>query len=124
MSEQDAMIVVNDLHKTLGTQEVLAGVELTIPRGETCVIMGRSGCGKSVLLKHLIGLLKPDSGTASVVGLDVVRDATKLREEIGLAGQYAAVDENLTGHENLWLFARRKMNPFHRHNNFGCDLLS
>jgi ABC-2 type transport system ATP-binding protein len=69
-------------------------------------LLGPNGAGKTTVVRVLATLLKPDAGTASVTGLDVVRDAAKLRERIGLAGQYAAVDENLTGLENLTMVGR------------------
>ena len=62
------MIEIKDLHKTFGTKKVLQGVNLTIEQGETIVIIGRSGCGKSVLIKHIVGLLSPDSGYVKVEG--------------------------------------------------------
>ena len=75
-------------------------------RGTVLGLLGPNGAGKTTIVRVLTTLLKPDSGTATVLGLDVVRDAAALRQEIGLAGQYAAVDENLTGLENLTMFGR------------------
>ena len=81
------MIQVRDLHKTLGTEKVLRGVDLRIETGETCVIMGRSGCGKSVLLKHFIGLLRPTSGEVRVEGHDIARlPEKKLRDVRSASG--------------------------------------
>jgi ABC-2 type transport system ATP-binding protein len=77
-----------------------------LPRGMVLGLLGPNGAGKTTLVRVLTTLLEPDSGTARVVGLDVVRDAAKLRKQIGLAGQYAAVDENLTGLENLTMVGR------------------
>ena len=65
------MITVRNLHKTLGTQQVLRGIDLEVRAGETCVVLGRSGCGKSVLLKHFIGLLQPTSGQVFIDGEDI-----------------------------------------------------
>ena len=62
------MIEIKDLHKSFGSKKVLQGVNLTINKGETIVIIGRSGCGKSVLIKHIVGLLEPDSGHVKVEG--------------------------------------------------------
>ncbi len=67
------MIQTRGLHKTLGPQEVLRGVDLEVAHGETCVVLGRSGCGKSVLLKHLIGLFRPSSGRVSIDGEEITR---------------------------------------------------
>jgi ABC-2 type transport system ATP-binding protein len=69
-------------------------------------LLGPNGAGKTTTVRILATLLRPDGGTATVLGHDVVRDAQQLRREIGLSGQYAAVDENLTGRENLWMFGR------------------
>src|SRR6185436_16838868 len=69
-------------------------------------LLGPNGAGKTTLVRILATLLKPDAGAATVLGLDVCRDAAALRERIGLAGQYAAVDENLTGMENLTMVGR------------------
>lgn len=105
MSDSEAMIVVNDLHKTLGTQEVLTGVNLEIPRGETCVIMGRSGCGKSVLLKNLIGLLKPTSGHVLIDGQDIAllpeRKLLEVRRKVGMLFQSAALFDSMSVEQNI-----------------------
>ena len=102
----DAAISVRGVTKSFGDVRALIDVDLDAPRGMVLGLLGPNGAGKTTLVRVLTTLLKPDSGTASVVGLDVVRDAAKLREEIGLAGQYAAVDENLTGLENLTMVGR------------------
>jgi len=68
--ESSTVIAVRGLHKTLGTQEVLRGIDLDVTRGQTCVVLGRSGCGKSVLLRHLIGLLKPTRGKVLIDGFE------------------------------------------------------
>jgi ABC-2 type transport system ATP-binding protein len=102
----DAAISVSRVSKSFGDVRALADVDLEAARGTVLGLLGPNGAGKTTLVRVLTTLLKPDSGTASVVGLDVVRDAAKLREEIGLAGQYAAVDENLTGLENLTMVGR------------------
>jgi ABC-2 type transport system ATP-binding protein len=77
-----------------------------VRRGTVLGLLGPNGAGKTTLVRVLTTLLTPDAGTATVDGLDVVRDATDLRHRIGLAGQYAAVDENLTGLENLTMVGR------------------
>jgi ABC-2 type transport system ATP-binding protein len=102
----DAAISVSGLSKSFGEVRALVDVDLEVPRGMVLGLLGPNGAGKTTLVRILTTLLEPDSGTARVVGLDVVRDAAKLREEIGLAGQYAAVDENLTGLENLTMVGR------------------
>jgi ABC-2 type transport system ATP-binding protein len=84
----------------------LAGVDLEVAHGTVLGLLGPNGAGKTTIIRILTTLLKPDAGTARVAGLDVVNDAARLRERIGLAGQYAAVDENLTGLENLTMVGR------------------
>jgi ABC-2 type transport system ATP-binding protein len=99
-------IEVHGLVKTYGEVRALDGVDLTASEGRVLGLLGPNGAGKTTLVRVLATLLKPDSGTATVLGLDVQRDAARLRERIGLAGQYAAVDENLTGAENLTMVGR------------------
>ena len=84
----------------------LDNLDLTVPEGTVLGLLGPNGAGKTTAVRIFTTLLKPDSGHATVAGLDVVRQAQELRRVIGLSGQYAAVDENLTGRENLWLFGR------------------
>ncbi len=84
----------------------LDGVDLAVAEGTVLGLLGPNGAGKTTTVRILATLLKPDAGRATVAGLDVVRDAQQLRTLIGLSGQYAAVDENLTGRENLWMFGR------------------
>jgi ABC-2 type transport system ATP-binding protein len=84
----------------------LDGVDLVVGEGSVLGLLGPNGAGKTTAVRILATLLKPDAGRATVAGLDVVRDAMELRSIIGLSGQYAAVDDNLTGRENLVLFAR------------------
>jgi ABC-2 type transport system ATP-binding protein len=102
----DAAISVSGLFKSYGDIQALAGVDLEVARGRVLGLLGPNGAGKTTLVRVLATLLKPDAGTARVIGLDVVRDAAELRQQIGLAGQYAAVDENLTGLENLTMVGR------------------
>jgi ABC-2 type transport system ATP-binding protein len=82
------------------------GLDLTIAEGTVLGLLGPNGAGKTTTVRILATLLRPDSGHATVAGFDVVRQAQEARRMIGLSGQYAAVDENLTGRENLWLFGR------------------
>ncbi len=84
----------------------LDGLDLTVAEGTVVGLLGPNGAGKTTTVRILATLLRPDSGHAAVAGLDVVRQAQQIRRLIGLSGQYAAVDENLTGRENLWLFGR------------------
>jgi ABC-2 type transport system ATP-binding protein len=84
----------------------LDGLDLTVAEGTVLGLLGPNGAGKTTTVRILATLLRPDAGHATVAGFDVVRQAQQLRGVIGLSGQYAAVDENLTGRENLWLFGR------------------
>jgi ABC-2 type transport system ATP-binding protein len=97
----DDAIVVEGLQKSYGSVRALCGVDFTARTGSVLGLLGPNGAGKTTAVRILTTLLQPDVGSARVVGLDVVRDAAALRAKIGLAGQYAAVDENLTGFENL-----------------------
>ncbi len=99
-------ITVQGLYKSYGSVRALAGVDLEVVRGTVLGLLGPNGAGKTTLVRVLTTLLAPDAGTAQVLGCDVVRDAARLRERIGLAGQYAAIDENLTGLENLTMVGR------------------
>jgi ABC-2 type transport system ATP-binding protein len=99
-------IEVRGLVKRFGEVCALDGVDLTARQGQVLGLLGPNGAGKTTLVRVLATLLKPDAGTARVLGLDVQREASALRERIGLAGQYAAVDENLTGLENLTMVGR------------------
>jgi ABC-2 type transport system ATP-binding protein len=84
----------------------LDGIDLEVAEGTVLGLLGPNGAGKTTTVRILATLLKPDAGRATVAGFDVVRQADQLRRVIGLSGQYAAVDENLTGRENLWMFGR------------------
>jgi ABC-2 type transport system ATP-binding protein len=106
IDESERAISVRGLVKSYGSVRALAGVDFDVARGTVLGLLGPNGAGKTTVVRVLTTLLKPDAGTATVAGLDVVRDAAKLREQIGLAGQYAAVDENLTGLENLTMVGR------------------
>ena len=99
-------ISVTGVEKSYGEVKALAGVSLEVASGTVLGLLGPNGAGKTTLVRVLTTLLEPDAGEARVVGFDVVRDAVRLRERIGLAGQYAAVDENLTGLENLTMVGR------------------
>jgi ABC-2 type transport system ATP-binding protein len=99
-------IEAHDLRKSYGEVKALCGVDLRAPAGTVLGLLGPNGAGKTTAVRILTTLLAPDGGTAQVAGFDVVRDAPRLRAHIGLAGQYAAVDENLTGKENLEMVGR------------------
>jgi phospholipid/cholesterol/gamma-HCH transport system ATP-binding protein len=99
------MIYVTDLHKKLGEQQVLSGITLQITRGQTHVILGRSGCGKSVLLKHLVGLLQPDSGKIVIDGEDIAglpeRQLGRIRKKVGILFQSGALFDSMSAAENI-----------------------
>lgn len=101
-----AIIEVTDLHKSFGATRALDGVDLSVSEGTVLGLLGPNGAGKTTTVRVLATLLRADSGSATVAGYDVVRQADKVRSVIGLTGQYAAVDEKLTGHENLWMVGR------------------
>ncbi len=99
-------ISARGISKSFGDLRALRDVDLDVTHGTVLGLLGPNGAGKTTLVRILTTLLLPDAGTASVAGLDVVADQNRLRERIGLAGQYAAVDENLTGIENLTMVGR------------------
>ena len=100
------MIEVEGLVKRFGATRALDGIELNVPAGTVCGLLGPNGAGKTTAVRILATLLRPDAGSARIGGFDVVRDARRVRKLIGLTGQFAAVDETLTGTENLVLIAR------------------
>jgi oleandomycin transport system ATP-binding protein len=100
----DLVIEAEGLVKRFGATKALQGVDLGVPRGTVLGVLGPNGAGKTTALRILSTLLMPDGGRARVAGFDVVRDAERVRQAIGLTGQYASVDEDLTGRENLVLF--------------------
>jgi ABC-2 type transport system ATP-binding protein len=89
-----------------GQARALDGVDLTVDEGSVLGLLGPNGAGKTTCVRILATLLRADAGTARVGGLDIRQNAQRVRRLIGLSGQYAAVDENLTGRENLWMFGR------------------
>ena len=99
-------IEARGLVKRYGETVALAGVDLTVPQGTVLGVLGPNGAGKTTAVRILTTLLRPDEGSATVAGFDVIKDATPLRRVIGLTGQFAAVDENLTGRENLEMVGR------------------
>ena len=103
--ENDTAIRVRGLHKAFASKVVLDGVDLDIPRGSSTVIIGGSGTGKSVLLKHIIGLMKPDSGTVEVEGVAINelgnREITRFRRRFGMAFQEGALFDSMTVEQNV-----------------------
>lgn len=104
--EADAAIRVENLRKSFGDLIALDGVTMTAPAGKVLGLLGPNGAGKTTLVRVVTTLLQPDSGQAWINGIDVVRDPQRARMSFGLAGQYPAVDENLTGFENLEMVGR------------------
>lgn len=101
-----AAIVAEDLHRSFGDVHALAGVSFEVPTGTVLGLLGPNGAGKTTAVRVLTTVLRPDRGRALIAGYDVVAEPQAVRRTIGLAGQYAAVDENLTGRENLVLIGR------------------
>jgi ABC-2 type transport system ATP-binding protein len=103
-------IIAEGLVKTFGSGddavEAVRGIDLVVPKGTVVGMLGPNGAGKTTTVRMLTTLLRPDAGTAVVAGHDVVAEPQAVRSSIGLSGQFAAIDENLTGRENLWLFGR------------------
>lgn len=99
-------IQVEGLEKSFSELRVLRGVDFNVPRGSVFALLGSNGAGKTTVVKILATLLKADAGTARVEGFDVATQPANVRESISLTGQFAAVDETLTGRENLVLMAR------------------
>ncbi|MBW3567749.1 MAG: ATP-binding cassette domain-containing protein [Proteobacteria bacterium] len=101
-----AAIETQGLVKTFGTTRAVNGIDLAVARGAVYGLLGPNGAGKTTTIRMLATLLKPDGGSARVLGHDVVADAALVRSKVSLTGQFASVDEDLTGHENLVLVAR------------------
>ena len=100
------IVVVRDIHKSFGDVRALDGVSLDVERGTVLGLLGPNGAGKTTLVRILTTLLDSDEGSATVAGYDVRRAKTQVRPLIGLAGQSAAIDDTLTGRENLEMVAR------------------
>ncbi|MFB7667253.1 ATP-binding cassette domain-containing protein [Kitasatospora sp. NPDC056138] len=102
----ETAIAVEGLRKSFGATDALRGLDLTVPAGTVCGLLGPNGAGKTTAVRVLATLALPDAGSARVNGYDVVRRPAQVRRSIGLAGQYAAVDEGITGRDNLHLVGR------------------
>jgi ABC-2 type transport system ATP-binding protein len=117
-------ILAEGLYKSYGKTPALCGVDLVAEEGSVLGVLGPNGAGKTTTVRILTTLTRPDRGRAQVAGLDVVKQAQRVREHIGLTGQYAAVDELLTGYENLHLFGRLSRLPSAEARRRAHDLLA
>ncbi|MFD5793440.1 ATP-binding cassette domain-containing protein [Streptomyces diastatochromogenes] len=99
-------VLSEGLEKRFGAVRALRGLDLAVPQGTVCGLLGPNGAGKTTAVRLLTTLLRPDAGSARVAGHDLVREAAAVRRRIGVTGQYASVDGDLTGRQNLRLFAR------------------
>ncbi|GGF97305.1 daunorubicin resistance protein DrrA family ABC transporter ATP-binding protein [Rhodococcoides trifolii] len=106
MPSHDTAVLVEDVHKSFGTVAALQGVSFSVPTGSILGILGPNGAGKTTTVKVLSTLIRPDKGRAVVSGHDVTEDPSAVRRSILMTGQYAALDDALTGRENLILFGR------------------
>ena len=106
MTSNDLVIEAEGLVKRFGTTKALQGVDLSVARGTILGVLGPNGAGKTTAIRILATLLAADAGHARVAGYDVVRDAQRVRQSIGLTGQYASVDEDLTGRQNIEMIGR------------------
>ena len=102
----NAMIEAVGLHKSFGDTHALSGLDFDVREGTILGMLGPNGAGKTTAVRILTTLTRPDSGSATVAGIDVLRHPAKVRAQIGVAGQYAALDELLTGRENLGMVGR------------------
>jgi ABC-2 type transport system ATP-binding protein len=117
------VIRADGLVKTYGQVHALDGLDLAVPEGTVLGLLGPNGAGKTTAVRALATLLSFESGSARVLGHDVVAEPDVVRRSIGLSGQYSAVDENLTGRENLWLFGRLYGLPAAQAKSRATDLL-
>jgi ABC-2 type transport system ATP-binding protein len=106
MGPVPAAIAVTGLHKRFGSTHALRGLDLTVPAGTVCGLLGPNGAGKTTAVRVLATLAAPSAGRALVAGYDVTRDPDQVRRRIGFTGQHAALDENLTGRQNLLVLGR------------------
>src|SRR5687768_1951828 len=117
------VIRASGLVKRFGTVTALDGLDLAVPEGTVLGLLGPNGAGKTTCIRILTTLLRPDAGRATVAGFDVERDPQSVRAVIGLAGQYAAVDEDLTGRENIEMVGRLYHLPKDRSREKAAELL-
>ena len=112
-SQSELMVRLVDIHKTFGQREVLKGISLDVPRGSVCVILGGSGMGKSVLMKHIIGLLRPDRGQVVIDGEDITRlpelELRRVRRKFGMVFQQAALFDSMSNYDNVAFPLREHM---------------
>lgn len=106
MGKDDYAIVAKGIHKSFGKVSVLDGIDLRVKRGTVLALLGPNGAGKTTTVRILSTLLQADAGTVTIQGHDVIKQADAVRGVIGLTGQYAAIDEYLTGRENLHMMGR------------------
>ncbi|MGH2923848.1 MAG: ATP-binding cassette domain-containing protein, partial [Solirubrobacterales bacterium] len=107
MSSQATLAIeAEDLHKGFGETKAVCGVSLAVRRGAVYGVLGPNGAGKTTTIKMLATLLRPDAGTARVLGHDILTEGDEVRQQVSLTGQLASVDEELTGRENLILLGR------------------
>ena len=116
-------VLARGLVKQFGDQRAVDGIDLEVRRGEVFGVLGPNGAGKTTMLRMLATLLRIDGGSASVFGHDVAAEPHVVRRLLGVTGQYASVDENLTATENLWLFARLQGMPRGEARRRGAELL-
>jgi ABC-2 type transport system ATP-binding protein len=102
----EAIIEAEGVVKRFGKVEALAGLDLVACSGQVTAVLGPNGAGKATFVRAVATLIRPDAGTLRVAGVDVARRPEKVRQAIGLAGQYAAVEPTMTGRENLRMVAR------------------
>ncbi len=100
------MIKVKNVVKTFKNVEALKGVDLTVPKGSIKALLGPNGAGKTTLINIIATLSSPTSGSVMIDDIDVLKNAEEIRKKIGLSGQFSAIDEDLTGYENLYMFGR------------------
>src|SRR3954462_6619600 len=106
MTETTSAVLARGLVKAFGDFRAVGGIHLEVRQGEIFGVLGPNGAGKTTMLKMLATLLPIDAGRAHILGVDVAREPHRVRQLVGVTGQYASVDEDLTATENLWLFAR------------------
>src|SRR5215813_9508609 len=121
--EAHGAIYAEGLVKTFKDVKALDGVDLNAPQGSVLAMLGPNGAGKTTAVRVLTTLLKPDAGRAVVAGIDVLKYPNRVRRMIGLSGQFAAVDEYLTGRENLRMVGELYQLPAHQAKKRADELL-